>query len=324
MSTSAEQRVRRKYGLPFSGSFEAVDRQEAPLSAIGADSTEMLMEPGRVPGLVKAKRRHGAAGVGSNTGVLEMVVADATMKGIETFELPTTISGDGFPVLAGLFVDEAKRFGQVYIRDGSTDYTELEEFGALHYPTSASTQGNIKMPPLPYDGNGATGYTRGAFEENRRRVVAGTRRHVGVKNREYFGGFTSTPSNMARDYNLSSVAGTNNLIHYPTGHIMPTWAPTVPAAQYPARKATAAAWGEGDKFFLAVAFEWEDGSVSMPFIPRDINATLTTGLGLVTVNDNADATVEYFDYIPLRDIPIGPPGVRRRRIYRSNKVTKAA
>lgn len=323
MTARADQATTRRYGMPWSGLFDAMDKHEAPLSAMGADSREMLCEPGRVQGLAKVKRRGGASGVGSANGVLEMPVADATMRGVEVFELPTSVSADGFPVLACMFADESKRYGQLYLRDGA-DYTELEEFGSTHYPTAASTQGNIKMPALPYDGNGATGYTRGAFEDARRRIVAGSRRSVGIKNRHYSPSFYSTPSNWDRSYNLSSGSGSNNHVRYPTGHIMPLWAPTFPAASYPARKATVAPWTEGDKFFAAVAFEWEDGTLSMPFIPRDINSTLTTGLGLVTVDDDADATVEYFDYIPWRDIPIGPPGVRRRWLMRSNKVGKAA
>lgn len=323
MSQRAAQSTQRRYGFPFSGLFDAMDKHEAPLSAMGADSREMLCEPGRVQGLGKVKRRHGASGVGSATGVLEMAVADATMRGLETFELPTSVSADGFPVLACMFADESKRYGQIYLRD-SADYTEMEEFGSLHYPTAASTQGNIKMPALPYDGNGATGYTRGAFEENRRRVVAGSRRSVGIKNRHYSPSFYSTPSGWDRSYNTAAGSGSNNHVRYPTGHIMPLWAPTFPAASYPTRKATAAPWAEGDKFFAAVVFEWEDGTLSMPFIPRDINATLTAGLGLVTVEDDAGATAEYFDYIPWRDIAIGPPGVRRRWLLRSNKVSKTA
>ena len=324
MTVRAQQATKRRYGLPFSGLHDAMDKHEAPLSAMGADSREMLCEPGRVQGLSKIKRRHGAAGVGSATGVLEMVVADATMRGLDTFELPTGTSADGFPVLACMFADESKRFAQLWLRDGSTDYTELEEFGSTHYPTSASTQGNIKMPALPYDGNGATGYTRGAFEENRRRIVAGSRRSVGIKNRHYSPSFYGTPSGWDRSYNLTTGAGSNNHVRYPTGHIMPCWAPNFPAASYPTRKSTAAPWAEGDKFFAAVAFEWEDGTISMPFIPRDINATLTAGLGLITVDDDGDATAEYFDYIPWRDIAIGPPGVKRRHLMRTNKISKTA
>jgi hypothetical protein len=60
----------------------------------------------------------------------------------------------------------------------------------------------------------------------------------------------------------------------PAGHCPPLWAPSFPAASYPTRKATAAPWVEGDKFFASCMFEWEDGSFSMPFIPRDPNGPI--------------------------------------------------
>jgi hypothetical protein len=322
LSAAAEQRVTRKYGGPFAGCVSSVDRHEVPLNGIGADSREILIEPGRVPDLGKAKRRHGAAGVGSSTGVCEMTPSLATLRGLEAWELPTLVSGDGFPVLSVLWADESKRLGHLFYHDGATDHVHLSEFGSLHYPTAASTQGNIKMPPLPYDGNGATGYTRGAFADARARVCPGTRKHVGIKNREYMGSFYGTPSSWNREYNLSSGSGSNNLVHYPTGHIMPLWPPNFPAASYPTRTTTPAAWGEGDMFFASVAFIAEDGSMSMPYIPRDKNSVLTAGLGLVTVDDDGDATAEYFSYIPWRDIPIGPPGTKRRALLRSNKKTK--
>ena len=38
-------------------------------------------------------------------------------------------------------------------------------------------------------------------------------------------------------------------------------------------------------------------------------------------DDDGDATAEYFDFIPWRNIPIGPPGTKRRWLARSNSVT---
>lgn len=321
--SSTRSRSERRFGFPFSGTISTVRRNELPLSALGEDSREILMEPGRVPELGKAKRRHGAAVVSASTGALEMAVANATMKGAELFECPTAYAADGYPVLAGLFVDESKRFGQLWLRDGSTDYTLGEEFSSTHWPTAASTANNLKMPPLPYDGNGATGYMRMAFEENRRRSFAGTRRHVGVKEWEYFGGFYATPARWNRAYNLNTGSGSNNNTVLPTGLIPPLSPPSFPAASYPTRKSTAAAWAEGDTFFATVAFEDEYGNVSFPFIPRDKSTLLTAGLGLVTVDDDADGTAEYFDYIPWRNVPVGPPGTVKRRLYRSLKKTKA-
>lgn len=322
MTTTALQRTVRRYGFPFRGMVSSVDRHEAPLGSLGQDSRNLLIEPGRVEGLTKVKRRHGAAIVSASTGATDTPVADASLRGLELFEMPTAVSANGFPVIAGIFGDESKRYGLLWFNDGGTDHTEGEEFGSTHYPTAASTQSNFKVPPIPYDGNGATGYNRMAFEENRRRTIAGTRRRVGFEGWDYDGGFLSAPTRTNREYNLSAGSGSNNLRRLPTGLIPPLRPPSVPAASYPTRKSTAAPWREGDKFFLAVAFEDESGHVSMPFIPRDINATLTGGLGLVTVDDDGDATAEYFDYIPYRTIPIGPHGTRKRRLYRTNKISK--
>lgn len=323
MSMLAAQRTERRYGFPFRGYISTARRNELPLGAIGPDSSEVLIEPGRVPDLGKVVRRHGASQVGTTTGVLEMAVALATMRGVEVFELPTPVSGDGLPVLCVLFTDESKRYGQLWLLDGSTNYTLGEEFGTTHWPVAASTGNNFKMPPLPYDGNGATGYMRCASEQARRRTHAGTRRRVGIGNYEYDGGFDSVPKRWNRTYNLSSGSGSNNLVLYPSGHMMPLSPPSFPAASYPTRKTTAAPWGEGDKFFACYTWEFEDGSESMPFIPRDINSTLTAGLGLVTVDDDGDGTAEYFDYIPWRFVANGPPGVKRKKLYRSKKKTKA-
>jgi len=314
-------RVERTYGMPFRGCVSSVDRHEVPIDCLGGESREVLVDPNRVEGAVRMKRRQGTTSISANTGLLDMTIAQATMRGLDVYPLVNPAYASQYPLPSVLFVDEDKRYGQVFVND-SVDYTEGSEFGSTHYPTSASTANQIKMPPLPYDGNGATGYMRLASEEQRRRTVAGSRNRLGIGNWDYYGGFLSTPSRSNREYNISSASGTNLLRRLPTGLIPPLWIPTAPAASYPTRKTTAAPWGEGDTMFYTVAFENEDGSVSMPCIPRDINSVLTSGFGLVVVNDDGDATVEYLDYIPLRDIPKGPAGTKARRIYRTDKVTK--
>lgn len=317
-------RTSRRYGMPFRGLVNSVERHEVPTDAITEDSYGFLVKPGAAEGVGKLVRRRGAAVYGSNTGVLEMAVASATMRGLEAFELPSPSLATGYPELAVLFADESKRYGQLWLRDGSTDYTLGEEFGSTHYPNAASTVGNYKMPAMPYDGNGATGYTRGAFEENRRRLCAGTRKRQGVRSWDYGGGFHATPWKWNRAYNKASGSGSENLRFNPMGHTPPLWAPTFPAASYPTRSTTVGPWTEGDKFFCSVLFEWEDGSYSKPFLPQDIGTTLTAGLGLVTVDDDADGTVEYFTFIPWRNIAIGPPGVVARILLRTPKVSKTS
>lgn len=317
------QRVKRRYGFPFRGLVNSVERHEVPTDAITEDSFNFLVQPGAAEGVGKLVRRRGTAGYGSATGVLEMASGQATMRGLEAFELPSPSLSDGYPELCVLFADESKRYGQLWLRDGSTDYTLGEEFGSTHYPNVASTVGNFKMPAMPYDG-GATGYTRGAFEENRRRLCAGTRRRAGVRNYDYGGGFYATPWKWNRAYNKASGSGSENLRFNPIGHAPPLWPPQIPTASLPTRSTTVGPWAEGDTFFVSVLFKWEDGSYSRPFLPQDKGATLTNGLGLVTLNDDADGTAEYFTYIGWRNIPIGPPGVVSRVLLRTPKVSKTS
>lgn len=317
------QRVTRRYGMPFRGLVNSVERHEVPTDAITEDSFNFLVKPGAADGVGKLVRRRGSAVYGSNTGVLEMVQADATMRGLEAFELPSPSLSTGYPELAVLFADESKRYGQLWLRDGATDYTLGEEFGATHYPNAASTVGNYKMPAMPYDG-GATGYTRGAFEEGRRRLCAGTRKRQGVRSWDYGGGFHSTPWKWNRAYNKASGAGSENLRFNPMGHTPPLWAPTHPAASYPARQVAAAPWADGDTYFDSVLFKWEDGSYSKPFLPQDKSTMLPSGLGLVVVNDGAAAAAVFYPYVPVRKLPIGPPGVVARVYLRTPKISKTS
>lgn len=323
MSTREAQSLIRRFGFPFRGYVSTARRNDLPPGALGPDSAEVLLENSSIPELVKVKRRRGASQVGTTTGVLEMAVANASMRALRVFELGTDVSADGFPVLSCLFADEDKRYGQLWLLDGSTNYTLGEEFGSTHWPTAALTANNIKMPPLPYDGNGATGYMRLASEQARRHTFAGTRSWASVGNWEYPGDFLATPAKWNRAYNLASGSGSNNLTLLPSGHLMPLSPPSFPSASFPTRTTASSAWGEGDKFFACYTYEFEDGSESMPVIPRDVNSILTGGLGLVTLPDDADGTAEYFSYIPWRDISVGPPGTKRRKLYRSKKKTKA-
>lgn len=320
------QTITRRYGLPFHGVNTTSDRQSMSLGMLYGDTRDVLMAPGRTPETTKVVRRKGASVVGNSSGLLELVTGDATMKGLELFEMNSPSLSDGYPTHAVVFADESKRFGQLYLRDtdGPTDYNLGEEFSSTHYPTAASTVGNLKMPPLPYDGNGATGLTRMVFADNRARHIGGTRSRKGVRNWQYFPSFYGTPSKWNGRFNKASGAGSEKVRIHPMGHCPPLWAPNVPTASLPTRKSTVAPWQEGDKFFVSCMFEWEDGSFSMPFLPRDINTTLTAGLGLVQLNDDADGTVEYFDWIPWRQIPIGPPGVTKVWLLRTPKVNGAS
>lgn len=318
--------VTRRYGMPFYGFVSTVDDHQAPLSALTHNARDMLVRPGLRPEGTRIVRRQGSQVLGSNAGVLELPVADATMRGIEVFRCASPSLADGYPTYGIVFSDESKRYGQLYLRDtdGPQDYVLLENFSNTHYPVAASTVGTLKMVPLPYDGNGATGYTRGAYEENRRRHCPGTRRRAGMRGRELFPSYLGTPSVWNRRYNRLTGGGSELMRLKPAGHEPPLWAPTFPAASYPTRTTSVRAWAEGDVFFNSCMYEYDDGSFGPPFLPRDVNATLTAGFGLVTVDDDADGTAEYFPTIPWRNIPVPPPGVVRVWLLRTPKVSKTS
>lgn len=320
MSLDTDLGLKRDYG-PFRGFVDSIERHLVPLDAITGDSVEVLVDPDR--GCLS--RRQGTSRVGSSTGVLEMGVAAASMRGMCGWELKSPSLSDGYPTHAVLFGDEALHFGQVYVRDtdGPTDYTLGEEFSATHYPTAASTVGNLKIVPIPYDGGGATGYTRFVSEYDRRRPMAGSRARAGASDWELFPGYDAVPTVWNRRFNRSSASGSQKVRIRPAGHVPPLHMGTTPTASYPTRSTTVGPWAEGDTFFRTVLFQHWDGSYSMPCIPRDRSAAYTNGYGLTIVPDDADGTGEWFEYLPWRNLPLGDASVRRRILCRGFKKTKA-
>lgn len=318
--------VPRTYGLPFTGSVTTLEDHELPLGALTGDSRDVLLKPGASPNVVKVVRRQGAQSLGSPAGVLEVPVGDANMRGLEVFRCASPSLSDGYPTHGILFADEDRYFGQLYLRDtnGPQDYTLLEEFGATHYPTGASATANLRVIPVPYDGNGATGYTRGAFEENRRRVGSGSRRHIGMRGKEHLPSFQGCPISWNRRYNRSALSGSEVTRLGPTGHPPPTWIPTFPTASYAAGSTTVYPWAEGDTFYATCFAEYADGSFGPPAVPRAPNAILTGSFGLVTVYDDADGTAEYYPTIPWRNIPVFGPDCVRVWLARTPKISKTS
>ena len=314
--------VTRRYGLPFTGLCTTVPAHEAPLGSMTSASRDTLLRPGARPEGNKLARRQGSQSLGANTGLLERPVADATMRSMEVFRCASPSLTDGYPTYGILWSDEDKRFGQIYLRDtnGPQDYTLLENFSTTHYPVAAGTVGTLKMPPLPYDGNGATGYTRGAYEENRRRVGAGTRRRRGMRGKEHLPSYQGCPFTWNRRYNRATGSGSEIMRLHPAGRMPPLWAPTFPTASFPTATTSVRPWLEGDVFFNSCMYEYEDGAFGPPFTPRDITATLTSGFGLVTI-PSTTASTDYYATIPWRNIPVPPPGVVRVWLLRTPKVS---
>lgn len=313
----------RKYGLPFHGLVTTVLEHEAPLGALTKNSRDLIVRPGVRPDGTRVYRRQGTQSLGSTSGVLECLSGDAMMKGLEVFRLSSPSLTDGFPTYGVLFEDEDRFFGQVYLRDANVplDYVLGEDFSSTHYPTASSTTGEWKVIPLPYNGNGATGYTRLAYEENRRRHCPGTRRHASMRQKDHFPSFEGCPSTWNKRYNPQTAVGSETFRIHPAGHSPPMWAPTSPSASYSGAVA-AGTWEMGSAHYRTCFYEYNDGSFGPPFVPRSPNATLTSGFGLVVVYNDGSNT--YWNTIPWRNIPV-PPGddVVRVWLARSPSVTRA-
>lgn len=77
-------------------------------------------------------------------------------------------------------------------------------------------------------------------------------------------------------------------------------------------------WKGKDRFFIGVAYRFEDDSIWMPTQPRFPNPLLSNGLDLVTV-DSANPEVSYTS-ITRTNLPIPPKGVKSLVLLRTDKI----
>ena len=122
-------------------------------------------------------------------------------------------------------------------------------------------------------------------------------------------------------WNDSTSAGTEVNRVRPWGQQMPLIMPNIPSGSYPTGSTTVKPWAVGDSFFISVMFKFEDGSYSQPMISREINSALSAGLGRITISGTAG---DYYDYMPWRNIPIGPQGTVGRILLRTYKQATSA
>lgn len=311
-------KVRRDYGPFFSGYVGSRERHLIPLDAVSEDSTDLRLEP--LTG--KLARRPGSAVVGDTfSALVGLLESKWAAKGRQVVELDSPSLSDGYPTRGVLFTDDTDKEGLFYFRStnsGGSNQVIGKSFGSTHYPTAASTVSNFKMTPL-WTENGTTIFTRCIDATQRKVFCPGSRKTVKVGNWRAFPSRFGTPARWNERFNDATGSGTENERITTTGPIPPLWAPklgTLPSSS------TDGPWLGSDQFYMAVVFQFEDGSYSAPFLPQGKNATLTSGLGLVTV-DSVNPTTRY-PYIPLADVPVGYEGVIRRIVLRSPKVDSTA
>ena len=321
-------------GFPFLGYRFLTASQVAPRGYVVGDAS--LVSQGFMIDPIEGKlmRRGGAASVGSETGLLETLVADATVKGLQIVPFDSPSLTDGYPTHLVLFADEAKAAAWLYWR--STNGGNDRHFGQVatsnHYTIDTAVGSEAIYIVLAHEAN-ATGMTRyndahpaaAGSELSRRFAVSGSRRLIQVGTDLFSPGYTSTPACWrGKRFNEVAASGTELERFGPTGLAPPLWPGRFVTANLPAATTTAAAWKENDQFYASVAFVNANGEVSMPWIPSGATGVTFAGeyatdMGLVTV-PSSDANVNYYQYLRRTAVPLGPGGTAARLMLRSFKV----
>lgn len=221
-------------------------------------------------------------------------------------------------------------FGTEYVRRTDANYNLMKEYGSSAYPTDGSNGGGsfatggipYTVVPFWYE-SGAGGYSRGAFELARCFVASGSWGTADAGRWRYYPNFRGTPLRWDGGNNSASNDITSHIRIYPTGPMPPLWPPTVAAnGEAAGGRESGFPWVSGDTFYLSVIFQFEDGSYSLPFQPRDVNSILTGGSGFVTVGTIAGS--KHYSSLTYSNISIGPPGTIARILVRSPKQTRTA
>jgi len=319
--------VKFDFGLPFAGYQSSVPATEVPRDKAASGSFDYRFSPTEG----KFVRRPGSSQLG-DSGAAGLLPSKWGAIPRQVIEFKSDSLTDGYPTYGVVFTDETDKEGQFYYRstNGNVNKTLGDEFGTTHYPVSAggtNDASNIRLKYLPtWSENTGDNLTRFADADARKVTLAGTRRMLRSGKRLYFPSHQGTPVMWDGKFNETSDAGTEKSRLLPWGLIPPLYAAYVGTADLPTETTSVRPWANGDKFFLSVAFKFEDGSVSRPYIPQATgtnlySATARTGeeitaFGLVTISGTAGL---YRDYVRYK-IPRGPDGTVGRYILRTPKV----
>lgn len=321
-----------QWGGPFTGYVSSVRRNRTPAGALTGDSRDVWVDP--TEGVVS--RRGGSAIVGdtdsAGSEVTGLLAAKWSARPRRMFSLESPSLSGGYPTHAVLYGRDNAResdggeighFGTVYLRNGSTNQQVLSDYSSTHYPTAsgigaAGAYHNYKVVPWWYD-SGDGGYSRGATELTRRFLAAGARDVLETANWLFLPNLYGTPVRWGKRINPSTATGNENVRVFPTGPVPPLWCPEHTATSGAVTDGTGS-WKDGDTFYLSVLFQMDDGSYTMPAIPRQPNSTLTSGRGYVVVGTITGTA--YYRTLTYA-VPLGPEGTVARVILRSPKVNRA-
>jgi hypothetical protein len=320
-SVQPPSRVTRRFGMPFDGHTSSVPAHLCPPGKVhsqtpptSSHSVNMLYDP------VENKffRRSGSATVGGSNGILESGPSSMRARQLSSLQSPSIEDlGDKYPTHSVLYTREsataANNNAALYVRStiGSVDYTLGMEYSANHYPGTTAATANIKCIPYYRTTDGLWGRLNSATK--RQYALAGSRQMIEAGNYLYLPNLYSMPMRWNKRYNESSASGSQNLRLMPTGGIPPLGLPTITTGTVNA----AGVWQSGDRFYFSVVFQYEDGSFSLPMVPRPVGDIHTGGFLLVySLGANCN-------FVQWGSIPIGPDGTVARWLLRSPKFNSA-
>lgn len=323
---AAPQRTKRRYGLPWAGyQSSAAPHLVAPDKATsdGPSSSRRSQNLLYSPLEGKFYRRPGQSAVGSTSGILENGTGELTVARCRhLISMRSSSLSDGYPTRATLWTEEGNHKGCVHwfnSNGGFSDHTMGQEFGATQYPTTINTPSYMKAVPYIRTTDG----TIGRFNTLTLRGIAapGGRRLLEVSDRLHAPNLRGTPWYTNKQFNDND-ADTGSVFRVGhTGSPSPLGLPALTTGLVN----TAGSWHDADLYYVSVAYRMEDGSVTMPIIPRDRNDEVNydpTGLGDMTgfgkVQIDGAGTTRYF-YMTWSKIPIGPPGTVGRYLLRTPK-----
>jgi len=274
------------------------------------------------------------SGVGKSedTGILEN---KWSAKARKMFALDSPSLSDGLPTTAILYGNDTTKRGTIYLsstNSGATtnalkNYSLLEDFsdGNTYSNDPATDTGNSKyrMKVVPtFVDSGAGLYNRGAYPIHRQFLTSGSRSVLQTQKWLYAPNLYGNPFRWNKRFNESGTVGSETVRVFPTGPWSPLFPPILTTGATTTSNNT---WIDGDTFFYSVLFQFEDGSYSAPFIPRQINSTLANGLGYHTVGTPKSPTsANTYPYIDWSNIPIGPAGTIARVLLRTTKQTRTS
>lgn len=323
------------FAVRFRGFVSARKRHELMLDELGENSAEWSIDPIRQ----KLVNRKGSKMIEDTVGA-EVGLFDSDFGGRAEFadgiHSPSFTTDQSTP--ACLYTNETTKKGCLGWIDpnqaGSVAcHKQLgNNFGSRHYSLASGTEVNMKILPLWFE-NATTILGRHSSVAQRECSAAGSRRWIEVGNRLYLPNAQGTPLWTDKAYNSGTGAGSTKEYIYPWGNLMPLHLGKAQLAA--ATGASDNNWKDGDAFFVSCQFEYEDGSRSIPFIPRPQGiltadgsttiAAVALGTGAASDLRNGQVVVgtiggtSYYKTITYTSLPYGGPGVKYLLLLRSNK-----